>query len=266
VDRAKFSEHENFKLHPGKVLERAYGVTPEEAKNAINHYVYPDVTGGWADAIALSAQFSDDDTGITKYTQGTDSSSLNNTATGINRIMDASNVPLEEVLGNVDEMQIKPIFESQLKWNMDTLTPEHVEAMLGPEHAKRWAEIKQLGNYHFMEWKPTGSSTFARREMMQQKIVAFTQYTNALPNKGEDIDWRAVSAQLWETLEMGESNPFREPLPPDPAQMADQKSKIDERVARTDKAHATALKTLSDINREDEDAEQRRFAENIKSP
>jgi hypothetical protein len=90
VDRSKFLPTEDFKKFPGKVYQFKPGLSPEERKEAIIDHKEEDITGGWIDVIRMSEQFSDDDTGITKYTQGDDSRNLNKTASGISMIMSAS--------------------------------------------------------------------------------------------------------------------------------------------------------------------------------
>jgi hypothetical protein len=61
------------------------------------------------DVIRMSEQFSDDDTGITKYTQGDDSEQPEQDASGISMIMSASSLPIKEVIQNIDEMWIEPM-------------------------------------------------------------------------------------------------------------------------------------------------------------
>src|SRR6267378_2701196 len=112
IDRSKFEVTEDFKVFPGKRYMMKPGLTPEERKEAIIWHDTPDVTEGWESLIALADKFSDDDTGITKYAQGTDSTHLNDTATGISMIMNAGSLPLKEVLGNIDEMWIEDMVES----------------------------------------------------------------------------------------------------------------------------------------------------------
>ncbi|OYX76071.1 MAG: hypothetical protein B7Y82_14375 [Sphingomonadales bacterium 32-65-25] len=89
VDRSMFMPTEDFVKYPGKVYQMKPGLSPDERKTAILEHDEPDITGGWIDVIRMSEQFSDDDTGITKYTQGDDASNLNKTATGISMIMSA---------------------------------------------------------------------------------------------------------------------------------------------------------------------------------
>jgi hypothetical protein len=144
VDRSKFLPTEDFRKFPGKVYQMKPGLTPDERKEAIVQHVEPDITGGWMDVIRMSEQFSDDDTGITKYTQGDDSSNLNKTASGISMIMSASSLPIKEVIQNIDEMWIEPVIECLIDWDLKYLEPETVQKIHGDEAAQLWAQIKQL--------------------------------------------------------------------------------------------------------------------------
>ena len=83
IDRSKYLATEDFKLFPGKKYEMRPGLTVDERKTAMIWHDVEDVTQGWESVIMLSEKFSDDDTGITKYTQGNDATHLNKTATGI---------------------------------------------------------------------------------------------------------------------------------------------------------------------------------------
>jgi hypothetical protein len=125
--------------------------------------------------IALSEKFSDDDTAITKYTQGNDAQHLNKTAHGISMIMNAASLPLKEVLDNVDEMWIEEMVESLIDWNLEHLEPETVKVLLGDEHAAIWAQIKEYGKTNFMEWFATGSQTFVAKEILMNKLQGFLQ-------------------------------------------------------------------------------------------
>lgn len=207
VDRSKFSPRENFKLYPGKVLERNTGVTPEEAEKAIIQHKFDDVTDGWENVIALSEKFSDDDTGISKYTQGQDSTNLNKTATGVSMIMNASSVPLKDVMANIDIMWIDKHITDLIEWNLEFLEPETVEKLHGQEHARRWAEIKQLGSAKFMTWKPTGQSTFIAKEVLANKLQSYMQLALSSEVAVKQVDVRELMEQVWDALDVGKESP-----------------------------------------------------------
>lgn len=207
VDRSKFSPRENFKMYPGKVFERNPGVTPEEAKQAMIQHKFDDVTAGWENVIALSEKFSDDDTGISKYTQGQDSSNLNKTATGVSMIMNASSVPLKDVMANIDIMWIDKHITDLIEWNLEFLEHETVEKLHGQEHAKRWAQIKQLGSAKFMTWKPTGQSTFIAKEVLANKLQSYMQLALSSEVAVQQVDMRELMEQVWDALDVGKESP-----------------------------------------------------------
>jgi hypothetical protein len=207
ADASKFEIGEDFKLYPGKRFKMKSGLTPDERKTALLWHDVLDVTQGWEHVIAMSEKFSDDDTGISKYSQGTDADHLNKTATGISMIMNASSLPMKEVIQNIDEMWIEPVIEALVDWNMQHLDPQAVAVLLGPEHAQRWAEIQAFGKTSFMAWKATGSSTFMTKEILMQKLQGFLQLCLASPLTADKVDVRELLEQVWNAGEVGRESP-----------------------------------------------------------
>lgn len=208
IDRSKFEEGEDFAMFPGKRYKMRPGLTPDERKTAIIWHDMHDVTDGWENVIELSERFSDDDTGITKYSQGSDSSHLNNTATGISMIMNASSLPMKEVIQNVDEMWIENAVESLIEWNLANLEPETVAMLLGDEQARVWAEVQKFGKTSFMIWKATGSSTFMVKEILMQKLQGFLQLVVSTPSLEQLVDVRELLEQVWDSGEIGKESPI----------------------------------------------------------
>ena len=210
VDRSKFLPTEDFKKFPGKVYQMKPGLTPDERKSAIMHNVEPDVTGGWLDVIRVSEQFSDDDTGITKYTQGDDASHLNKTATGISMIMSASSLPIKEVIQNIDELWIEEIVERTIEWDLKFLEVETVQKIHGDKIAAIWQQIKQFGKTSFMEWKATGVSSFMQKEVLTNKIRAFSEFALGNPITAPHVDAKELLQQTWDVMEIGRESPIVE--------------------------------------------------------
>jgi hypothetical protein len=210
VDRSKFLPTEDFKKFPGKVYQFKPGLSPEEKKESLQFHVDPDITGGWIDVIRMSEQFSDDDTGITKYTQGDDSRNLNKTATGISMIMSASSLPMKEVIQNIDAMWIEPIVECYIDWNIKYLSPETVQKIHGDEAAALWAQIKQFGKSSFMDWKATGTASFMQKEVLTNKIRAFSEFALGNPATAALIDAKELLRQTWDVMEIGKESPILE--------------------------------------------------------
>lgn len=208
ADGSKFDPSEDFKLYPGKRFRLRSGLTPEERQTALIWHDMLDVTQGWENVIAMSERFSDDDTGITKYSQGTDAAHLNNTATGISMIMNASSLPMKEVIQNIDEMWIERAIEALIDWNMQNLKPEAVEVLLGDKVAQTWAEVLQFGKTSFMKWKATGSSTFMMKEILMQKLQGFLQLVMSSPLTANLVDVRELLEQVWDAGEIGKESPI----------------------------------------------------------
>lgn len=207
VDRSKFMPGEDFRKYPGKIYQFKPGLNPEDRKDAIIHHLEPDVTDGWRDMIAMSEQFSDDDTGITKYTQGDDSSHLNKTATGISMIMSASSLPIKEVIQNIDEMWIEEIVERTIAWNLKYLDVETVRKIHGDDIAQTWAAIKQFGKTSFMEWQATGTASFMQKEILTNKIRAFADFALGNQVTAPLVDARELLEQTWDVMEIGRESP-----------------------------------------------------------
>lgn len=258
VDRSKFLPTEDFKKFPGKVYQMKPGLSPDERKTAIIYNPEPDVTGGWLDVIRVSEQFSDDDTGITKYTQGDDSSHLNKTATGISMIMSASSLPTKEVIQNIDEMWIEEIVERTIEWDLKFLEVETVKRIHGDEIAEKWQQIKQFGKTSFMEWKATGVSSFMQKEVLTNKIRAFSEFALSNPATAPLIDARELLQQTWDVMEIGRESPIIEDdkkgksLPP---QVQMQMQQMQEQIQQMSQAleagadHIEELRKSKDVDR-----------------
>jgi hypothetical protein len=227
VDRSKFLPTEDFKKFPGKVYQMKPGLSPEERKTAIMHHIEPDITVGWMDVIRMSEQLSDDDTGITKYTQGDDSSNLNKTASGISMIMSASSLPMKEVIQNIDELWIEPMVESLIEWNLKFLEVETVRKIHGEETAQVWEQIKRFGKHSFMDWQATGTSSFMQKEVLTNKLRAFADFAMGNPMTAPLIDARELLNQTWDVMEIGRESPIlkeegESEMPPQVKQQLDQ--------------------------------------------
>lgn len=242
VDRRNFLPTEDFKKYPGKIYQFKPGLSAEEKKASIIEFVEPDITNGWMDVLKMSEQFSDDDTGITKYTQGDDSSNLNKTATGISMIMSASSMPIKEVIQHIDEHWIEPIIEDLIEWNLKYLEVETVQKIHGDEAAQKWSQIKQFGKTSFMKWKATGTSSFMQKEILTNKIRAFADFALSNPQTAPKIDITELLNQVWDVMEIGRESPILkedgEKVPDQiKQQMAEMKGQIKQLSGALENAH-----------------------------
>lgn len=212
IDRSKFLPSEDFKKYPGKVYNFKPGLSPDEKKAAIMEFQEPDITGGWMEIINMSQQFSDDDTGITKYQQG-DQSGMNKTASGISMIMGASSLPIKEVIRHVDDV-IEDHIEALIEWNLKYLEVDTVEAIFGKEVAQKWGVIKQFGKSSFMDWQATGTSTFMQKEILTQKLQQFSALVMGDPANAPYINRLEMLQQTWDAMEIGKESPIQDPNAP----------------------------------------------------
>lgn len=236
VDRANFLPTENFQKYPGKVYQFKPGLSADEKKASIIEFNEPDVTTGWLDVIKVSEQFSDDDTGITKYTQGDDSQNLNKTATGISMIMSASSLPMKEVIQHIDSMWIEPIIECLIEWNLKYLEPETVQKIHGDEAAQKWAQIKQFGKSSFMSWKAVGTKSFMAKEVLTNKIMTFINLVTAHPQFADKVDFIELLEQAWAFMEIGGESPILKDDAKIPPQAKQQMMQMEQLVKQLDGA------------------------------
>jgi hypothetical protein len=253
VDRSKFMPTENFVKYPGKVYQFKPGLSPEERNSAIIHHVEPDITNGWIDVIRMSEQFSDDDTAITKYTQGDDSRNLNKTATGISMIMSAASLPTKEVIQNIDQMWIEKIVECYVNWNLKFLEPETVLKIHGQEAAELWRQIKEFGKSSFMNWKATGTSSFMQKEVLTNKIRAFAEFALSNPITAQKVDATELLTQTWDVMEIGRESPIlKDEGEKVPEQVKQQMGELQKQVQALSQALEAASKHAEDLEESQE--------------
>lgn len=208
VDRSAFMPNEDFKKFPGKVYQFKPGLSPDQKTAAIQEFVQPDVTGGWMDVMRVSEQMSDDDTGITKYTQGDDSRNLNKTATGISMIMSASSLPIKEVIQHIDLDWIEKIVGEVVTWAIKYMSAETVAKIHGEEAGKKWGQIKAFGKTSFIEWKATGTASFMQKEVLANKVRAFADFAMGNPITAPLVDPRELLNQVWDVMQIGKESPI----------------------------------------------------------
>ena len=208
VDRSAFMPSEDFKKFPGKVYQFKPGLSPDQKKAAIQEFVQPDITGGWMDVMRVSEQMSDDDTGITKYTQGDDSRNLNKTATGISMIMSASSLPIKEVIQHIDQDWIEKIVGEVVVWAIKYMSAETVTKIHGEEAGKKWEQIKAFGKTSFIEWKATGTASFMQKEVLANKVRAFADFAMGNPVTAPLVDPRELLNQVWDVMQIGKESPI----------------------------------------------------------
>lgn len=263
VDRSKFLPTEDFKKYPGKIYQMKPDLTPEERKDAIIEHLEPDVTNGWIDIIKMSEQFSDDDTGITKYTQGDDSSNLNKTATGISMIMSASSLPIKEVIQNIDEMWIEPIVECLIEWNLKYLEVETVQKIHGDEDAQIWAQIKQFGKTSFIDWQATGTSSFMQKEVLTNKIRSFSEFVLANPLTASKVDVTELLQQTWDVMEIGRESPIldADPMSKVPPELQQQIQAMQQQIQQQEQAMQQAAQMIDQKDQEIAQTKQQKLGE-----
>ena len=211
VKRKLFKGHEDFKLRTGKVFELEDTASPEEIKAGFQVHLIPDVTDGWEKVVEIAERFSDDDTGISKYTTGNDSKSLNQTATGISMIMNAGSLPLKGVLLHIDSQWVEPCIQDLIKWNLEFLDPATVAAMHDKDTAGRWMAIqmhwKDQGSLDYVQWKATGAKTLMAKEVLMNKLQGFLNIVAGNQQLAQFVDLRELVEQIWAAGDTGLTSP-----------------------------------------------------------
>jgi len=113
-DKLNMKRTKNLKTYPGKTWWLKGANT--RANEAVSPVIIPDITTGLLEMIQLFERFADEETGIPKYTSGTQSSFLNKTAAGMSMLMTQANINLKTVMKNIDNYWIEPIVEMFHQW------------------------------------------------------------------------------------------------------------------------------------------------------
>jgi hypothetical protein len=145
-------------IYPGKTIYFKDGTNITEALGQIT---FTDITSGLRELIELFERFSDEETGIPKYTTGDSGSFLNKTASGMSMLMTASNVNLKSVMQNIDDFWIERIVEGMYQWFME----------MGEDHTSKIP----------LKIKATGADSLMAKEMKLENLLKAKQVTNGQP-------------------------------------------------------------------------------------
>lgn len=151
----------------------------------------------------MIGDMSEQKTGITKYNQGLDSSSLNKTATGISRIMEASQQRMKKMARDGAENGIVPLFKHLIVLDKHYLKDEFVLRITNQYYQFKPDDIN--GEFDVQVTSNVGLQD--KQLTIQNLMLMFTQI---LPNL---LQMGAASPQgMWETAvqiikEMGFTNP-----------------------------------------------------------
>lgn len=167
-------------IYPGKVIYFKDGTNISEALGQIT---FTDVTSGLRELIELFERFSDEETGIPKYTSGDSGSFLNKTATGISMLMTAANVNLKSVMQNIDDFWIEPIVEGFYHWFME----------MGEDHSNKIP----------LKIKATGADSLLAKEIALENMLKAKQVTNGQP-AALFIDDAKFWKKVFDILEIGD--------------------------------------------------------------
>ena len=126
-------------------------------------------------------------TGFTRYSQGLDSSSLNQTATGISAIIQRSEMRMWELAVRFSESFLEPVVRDMIAMNQKHLTPQELQVQFGipafsaggtdyaEKPAGEWISVSKddLGGYFSVD---IDLETPTQKEKKTQDMTAWAQY------------------------------------------------------------------------------------------
>jgi len=159
------------------LLSRPGGVVRGDGPDGVTPLVVPNVGRDALEGLQVLDDLRENRSGVTKYNQGTDSQSLNKTATGVNAIMQASNQRIELIGRVFAETGVTDLFRKIMK--------------LAQQNAQQ-SVILRLNNKFVpvdpREWKTSfdvtinvGLGTGNKDQIMQHMMLIIQAQQNALP-------------------------------------------------------------------------------------
>ena len=124
LDRINTKRTKDLKVYSGKTWYVKGNFSPREAIESI---IFPDISMGLREIIELFERFSDEETGLPKYTTGTQNNFLNKTASGMSMLMTQANISMKTTMQNIDNYWIEPIVEALDAWFFEYVYPEELK-------------------------------------------------------------------------------------------------------------------------------------------
>ncbi len=156
IDRIDQKRSKGLNVFPGKTFFTKGQYAPKDAIDSIS---FPDVTAGLLDLVTLCERFSDEETGIPKYSSGEQDNFMNKTAHGMAMLMTQANINLKSTLKNIDNFWIEPIVEAFYAWFTE----------LSPDPMKRLP----------IKVKAIGADSLIAKELKIESLLKLLQVTAA---------------------------------------------------------------------------------------
>lgn len=178
LNRIDVKRTRDLKVYPGKVWYVKGNHTPSEA---IESVTFTDVSTGLREMIELFERFSDEETGIPKYTSGQQDTFLNKTAAGMSMLMTQANIILKSVIKNIDNFWTEPVVEAFYEW---------------------FLEFAEGGGATIpIRIKATGSDSMIAKELKMENLMKFMQVT-AAPQDAIFLDRVKLMKEIARILEV----------------------------------------------------------------
>ena len=179
LGRIDVKRTKDLAVYPGKAWYVKGNFAPKEA---IDTVAFSDVSTGLREMIELFERFSDEETGIPKYTSGQQDTFLNKTATGMSMLMTQANIILKTVIKNIDNFWTEPIVEAFYEWFLE------------------FAE-SSFGMVIPLRIKATGSDSMIAKELKMENLMKFMQVT-AAPQDAIFLDRIKLMKEIARILEV----------------------------------------------------------------
>jgi len=167
----------DLRIYPRKVWYLKGNYAP---KDAIDEILFKDITRGLVELMEMFERFSDEETGIPKYSSGQQDSFLNKTAAGMSMLMTQANINLKAVVKNIDDYWIEPIVEDMADWFMQTTQ----------------------GARGLFRVRATGAASLMAKEVMQERVAQFFQITGKNPQDAIFVDRPELMRELAKLLNL----------------------------------------------------------------
>jgi hypothetical protein len=181
LDRVNTKRTKNLKVYPGKTWYTKGNFKPRDVIDSVS---FADITNGLRELMDMFIRFSDEETGLPKYTEGTQDTFLNKTATGMSMLMTQANINLKAVMRNIDDYWIEPMTEAFYEWFRD----------IQPEKGVASVPVKV---------KATGCDSMMAKEIKVENLFKFIQATSS-PSDAIFTDRIKIIKKIGDYLETSE--------------------------------------------------------------
>ena len=172
INVAESYEDFDYVTEPGEVWP--FKSDPNKALKILDSQ---DLTARSHDEARFFERIIQEATGVTKYTQGTDSPSLNRTATGLSLIMGSATRQLKHIISGFERSAIAPSLRMFYQIIMQYVPPGIRLRVVGGDSQPQDVQFNPVeisGDYDFI---PLGTLSISAQEIQVQQLISFLDAT-----------------------------------------------------------------------------------------